>query len=421
MNTRSYPGQTTTIVGTLQQTAKRTLLIVDDDEGVRRSLQVVFDGLYDIMTASSGAEALNIVRTHSIDAAILDIRMAGMNGIELLERIKSADSSIEALMLTGYESMDTLRQALRLGACDYLTKPFDIEAIRAAVSAAMDRRSLSEEIRATQRKMAFLQAELQQQSLREEITRNKGEIYASVLHDINGPLTVISGYIDLMNAELEDVNRLESNGVEMIKDHVRVINRQLTHCVEISRRYLSFLREKPQGIAAVKVNSVLSDVKALLRNHPSRQDRELVIETVSGNPDVLINGADLIQVLVNLTVNAFQSASDSVPVTISGGFVGDEFQLPKSDSVTERVLFAPGFNRQQRMLRLSVCDSGVGMSPEVLKNIFKPFFTTKGDKGTGLGLSIVQRLINDANGAIYVRSEQGKGTTFEILLPLAKL
>src|SRR5881409_4430961 len=126
---------------------KRTLLIVDDEEGPRQSLRIVFKDDYNILLADSGNKAVELVKQYSVDAAVLDIRMSGMSGVELLGRLKEIDPTIEVIMLTAYETIETARQALRLGACDYLTKPFDLSTMRTAVANAMERHSLSEEIR----------------------------------------------------------------------------------------------------------------------------------------------------------------------------------------------------------------------------------------------------------------------------------
>jgi two-component system sensor histidine kinase/response regulator len=125
---------------------KRTLLIVDDEEGPRQSLRIVFKDEYNILLADNGSKALELVRQQPIDAAVLDIRMSGMSGVELLGKIKEISPAIEIIMLTAYETIETARQALRYGACDYLTKPFDLATMRAAVANAMERHTLSEEI-----------------------------------------------------------------------------------------------------------------------------------------------------------------------------------------------------------------------------------------------------------------------------------
>src|ERR1044071_5982925 len=107
--------------------SKPTLLIVDDEEGPRLSLKVIFNDDFNILMAEDGPSAIELVRNHPIDVAVLDIRMAGMSGIEVLERLRYLDPSIEAVMMTAFETTDTIRQALRLRACDYINKPFDID------------------------------------------------------------------------------------------------------------------------------------------------------------------------------------------------------------------------------------------------------------------------------------------------------
>src|SRR6266487_4258167 len=162
---------------------KRTLLIVDDEEGPRQSLRIVFKDDYNVLLADTGNKALDLVKQQSVDAAVLDIRMSGMSGVELLGKLKEIDPTIEIIMLTAYETIETARQALRLGACDYLTKPFDISTMRAAIASAMDHHLLSEEIRSNNHKLRDLQEELHNQKVQEEVVRKKGEIYASIIHD----------------------------------------------------------------------------------------------------------------------------------------------------------------------------------------------------------------------------------------------
>jgi DNA-binding NtrC family response regulator len=110
-----------------------SLLIVDDEEGVCQSLRVIFKDDYEVLLARDGATAIELAQKNKIDVALLDIRMACMSGVEVLERLKYLDPSIEVVMLTAFETTDALRAALRLGAFDYINKPFDIQTIREAV------------------------------------------------------------------------------------------------------------------------------------------------------------------------------------------------------------------------------------------------------------------------------------------------
>src|SRR5437868_12662303 len=142
------PTDTDFVVGLPVATPRRrgTLLIVDDEEGPRLSLQFIFKDDYDILMASNGPEAIELAQINRVDVAVLDIRMAGMSGIEVLERLKFVDPGIELVMMTAFETTDTMRQALRLRACDYINKPFDLATMRSAVASAMQRRVLESEI-----------------------------------------------------------------------------------------------------------------------------------------------------------------------------------------------------------------------------------------------------------------------------------
>src|SRR6202453_3870107 len=155
-----------------------TLLIVDDEDGPRQSLRVIFKDEYDLLMAADGPSAIALVQKNEIDVAVLDIRMAGMSGIEVLERIKYVNPNIEAIMMTAFETTDTIRQALRLRACDYINKPFDIATIRSAVSQAMQRPRLEGEIHNSAEKVQKLLAELQEQRVEEQIAKTRGDIYA---------------------------------------------------------------------------------------------------------------------------------------------------------------------------------------------------------------------------------------------------
>jgi two-component system, sensor histidine kinase and response regulator len=400
---------------------KRTLLIVDDEEGPRQSLRVVFKDDYNLLLANSGLRAIELVRQNRVDVAITDIRMVGMSGVELLEHLKAVDPAIEVIMLTAYETVDTLRLALRLGACDYLNKPFDIATMRKAVANAMERRSLGEEVRNNGQALQALQKELQNQKMVEEITRTRGEIYASIIHDINGPLTVISGFIQLMNQRIGNSARMEGEDLDFVKDRLRTITRQVTNCIEISRRYLSFLRQDSDDRPPVGVNHILADLHELVRVHPCVKNNHFAIEPLAEDVAARINGTDLIQILLNLAVNGFQCTPEKHSVSIKGRLVSQPLDLYQiADGPQERLINRDGFKNSAPLLSLVVTDTGPGIPAEILPKIFDPYFTTKSaSQGTGLGLNVVQRLIKEAKAALHVQTSIGQGTTFTLYLPVA--
>lgn len=400
-----------------------TLLIVDDEEGPRLSLQFIFKDDYDILMASNGPAAIELAQNNRIDVAVLDIRMSGMSGIEVLERLKFVDPSIEVVMMTAFETTDTIRQALRLRACDYINKPFDLATMRGAVASAMQRRTLESEIHTNAEKLQELLGELQNQKIEEQMTHTRGEIYASIIHDINGPLTVISGFIQLMNQRIGNSTRLEVEDLEFIKDRLRTITRQVTNCIEISRRYLSFLRRQTDDTPRIGVNQLLTDLSHLARVHPSKQNHHFEVHPLPQNIAVSMNGTDVIQVLLNLTVNAFQCSPGSHAVIVECRVLEQPLELGRfKDGPQERFLNVENFSNSAPLLRMSVRDNGPGIPPEVLPKIFQPYFTTKGSNhGTGLGLNIVQRLIKEGKGALHVRTDSGQGTTFTVYLPAVPL
>src|SRR5713101_7069854 len=297
---------------------RATLLVVDDEEGPRQSVRVIFKDDYEVLMAADGPSAIELAQKSRIDVAVLDIRMAGMSGIEVLERLKYVDPGIEVVMMTAFETTDTMRQALRLRACDYINKPFDIGTMRAAVSAAMQPRTLESEIHNNAEKLQQLLAELQNQKVEEQMSQARGDIYASIIHDINGPLTVISGFVQLMNQRIGNSTRLDLEDLEFIKDRLKTITRQVTNCIDISRRYLGFLRRQTDDTRRVSVNQLLTDLNHLVRAHPSLHQHQFTLRHLAQDVAARMHGTDVIQALLNLTVNALQCTPKVHAVEIEG-------------------------------------------------------------------------------------------------------
>src|SRR2546423_10249316 len=230
--------------------------------------------------------------------------MKGMSGIEVLEQLKQTNADIEVVMMTAFETTDTMRQALRLRACDYIHKPWDLSVMRAAVASDMQRRTLESELNTNAEKLQALLAELQNQKIEEQMSHTRGEIYASIIHDINGPLTVISGFIQLLNQRIGSSTRLGIEDVDFIKDKLKTITRQVTNCIEISRRYLGFLRAQTDDAPRVSINQLPADLGHPVEVHPSRINNKFLIHPVPERVEVRMNGTDVIQVQLIISLNA---------------------------------------------------------------------------------------------------------------------
>ena len=201
------------------------VLLVEDEPKVASFIKKgLEEQSYEVDQAYDGNFGLKMALQNEYDLIILDIILPNMNGLEVCQAIRKKKTQVPILMLTALGSTDDKISGLDAGADDYLTKPFDLSTMRAAVASAMERHSLSEEIRANNRRLAALQEELHNQKLQEEIIRTKGEIYASIIHDINGPLTIISGFIEIINQHISNATSIEGGNLEVeVRDQREVI------------------------------------------------------------------------------------------------------------------------------------------------------------------------------------------------------
>jgi signal transduction histidine kinase len=398
--------------------SRPTLLICDDEEGPRQSLRIVFKNEYRVLVASSGQEALALAESEPVDVAVLDILMHGMSGVDVLRELKHIDPAIEVVMLTAYETLETARQSLRFGACDYLNKPFDIPTMRDSVRKALEKRQGTIAIKNTSSQLEQLQREIADQKVREEMARTKGEIYASVLHDLNSPLTVISGFVELINRAMQNAARVEGEELESLKGDLRQVHGEVARCFEISRRYLSFLNAQKVENTYVGVRQMLADLRDLLARHPSAKGQQLLIHDFQPDAVAEINGTDFLQILLNLTINALQASEDPHRVEIIARRLENPIALGELvESDTERFINRESFANEPPLLAISISDDGPGIPQEIVRKLFREKFSTKPpDRGTGLGLSIVQRLSQEARAAVHVRTTVGNGSTFTVIL-----
>jgi DNA-binding NtrC family response regulator len=137
------------------RTIRPAILVVDDDPGLRESFRLILEDEYEVLDVPDGAQALDIVRSCQVDLVLLDIRLPGMDGLEVLERIKALDEQLDVILVTAVKTVRTAVSAMKLGALDYLTKPFDEEEVLAVIRRALEKRALEREV-------VFLRSELAQ-------------------------------------------------------------------------------------------------------------------------------------------------------------------------------------------------------------------------------------------------------------------
>ncbi len=400
-----------------------TMIVVDDEEGPRTAVRMVFKSQFSVHTFDSSESALEFVRDHAVHVAVIDLRIGRECGLELLQRIKETDPRIEVVMLTAQETLETAKTAMRRGACDYLSKPFDLRSIREAVGRAHRLRSATNTIEANSERLKALTDQLHEVCSREEMTRTANEIYAGVIHDINNPLAIIAGFTDVLEKRVGGAHRLEGETLAELRQHLRTIGKQVNTCCEISSRYLRFMSRVGRGPQRLPVNQALTDLEQLLRNHPALKNSLLVVEPLADDAVCQLHATELIQALLNLAVNALQSTDAPQTIRISAELVARP--LPVSTFVNApglRYFGLESFANVAPFVSISVADQGSGIPEQVLPRVFDTYFTTKAPgRGTGLGLSIVGRLVRSAHGCIRVASEPGRGTVMTLILPAERV
>lgn len=396
------------------------LMIVDDDEGPRKSLRIVFQDDYEVFVANSPSMALKLARQHRIDVAILDIRMPEMSGIELLAQLKKIDSNIQIIMLTAYETTKSLRQSINYGACEYLNKPFDIHRIRDAVEKAMERRHQALITKENSEKITQVKNELESKELDIELARIKDEIYPGILHDIIGPITSIKTQTELLQELIQQNKQLNTETQNSYIRFTKDILKEAGRAAEISRRYLGLFNPKQNQPASLI--QTLTDIENVFRIHPAAKNNTISFHPIEDDITLKINRTDLFQILYNIIENALHSqetAGTPIHIEIKAEILMQPIDMSLyNNTPNQRFINRLTFANRIPLVAIHVKDNGQGIPTDILDRIFEPYFSTKPqDKGTGLGLAIVDRLLRTAEGGAFISTEPGKGTTFSIYIP----
>ena len=214
-----------------------------------------------------------------------------------------------------------------------------------------------------------------------------GQLAAGMAHEINNPIFVISGRLDMIFKDMKPGKKL--------KKYLTIINNQADTIRKLVDRFLAFSRKTSPNPEDLDINKVIRSVLPLLAYHKLPSTKERIVKKFAKKLPLIKGDLHQLQeVFVNLFINSLQAMPDGGTLTIKTDIFGEFVQV-------------------------TVNDSGQGISAENLKNLFLPFFSTKRE-GTGLGLSICYNIIKSHNGSIFVESQLNKGTTFIIRIPFIK-
>ncbi len=381
------------------------LLLVDDEQTNLTLLRLILGraGYTRVHTLSDARDVLPLARSLNPDLVVLDLRMPTMSGFTVLEGLveqTAPDEFLPILVVTGDASQTARQRALKLGAKDFLTKPFEATEVLLRIQNLLVTRMLHESLRSQNELLEAKVKERTQQfekaaTMAEEANRAKSVFLATMSHELLTPLNAVIGFANelqknhagnLLPQDLTYIQRISGNGLHLL----RVINDVLDLSkVEAGRMDVV--------LAPTALDRIVLDV---LQEMESRSVRTAVVPRVSLPPSlapVPSDEAKLRRVLANLVDNA-------VKFTDSGSF--------RVGIITE-----PGTGRP---LRLDVIDTGIGIAPERIERIFGAFEqvesgTRRRHEGTGLGLAISRALCDAMGYRLTAVSAPGRGSAFSVL------
>jgi two-component system NtrC family sensor kinase len=413
--------------------ADRRILIVDDEAPVREMYAEYLrddhrEDHFECQTAASAEEALEELAKRSYALVISDMMMPGRNGVELLRDVTARYPQTAVIMVSGVDRPQRVRDALRLGAFDYLIKPCELDVLRLSVERALERRSLQHTARVYKRhletqniELASRQRELerlQAQLIQTEKMASLGQLAAGIAHELNNPAGFVYGNMDLLRGYITELEQLcdaydrlalpaeavaaiaalkVQFGYESLISNLASI---ISDCGEGAQRICDvvknlrlFSRLDEAEFKSIDIHDGIDSTIRLLSSYYGTGEITLQRD-YQVLPAVNCYAAQLNQVWMNLLVNAAQAVGERGAVKISTGFDGS--------SVT-----------------VAISDTGVGIPEDDQSHIFEPFFTTKPvGEGTGLGLSTSYGIIKRHGGSIVVTSAVGAGTTFTVRIPI---
>jgi two-component system NtrC family sensor kinase len=404
------------------------ILIVDDEDLVRETFAAFLEENYACKTAASSDEALAHLALDDYALVLSDIQMPGRNGVELLREIRSRYPDVAVIMCSGIDRPQRIRDALRLGAVDYLIKPCELEVLSFCVERALERRELMltarryrADLERQNIELSAQKAELERlhaQIIHSEKMAGLGQLAAGVAHELNNPagfiygnMDLIKGYLDRLELVLsiyqrvslppEEAAKLELTKIEIGYEEVLTeLRSMIADCLEGAERIRDVVQnlrlfsriDDPECKRVDLHEGIDSTLRLLSRYYGSGRVR--LVREYGKLPLIDCYAGQVNQVWTNLLVNAAQAISGDGEVRISSRVEGE-------------------------MVVISIADTGSGIEPEKLNRIFEPFFTTKPvGEGTGLGLSISYGIIEKHGGSITVESTIGVGTTFSVAIPI---
>jgi two-component system sensor histidine kinase/response regulator len=359
---------------------KPLILVIDDEESMRDSCSLILvkDG-YRAETAENGLAGLEKIKALQPHLILIDLKMPGLSGFEVLEQARALDPNVIPVVITGYATVESAVEAMKKGAYDFLPKPFTPEELRIIIRRGLERRRLS----------------LEAETLRREKKLIEENFITMVSHQLRSPLVAIQQYFEVILAGM--VAPLDDRLKDMLgRAHERMgaLLQLISDWLDLARLSHGQIMDKSKTFP---LQPLLRKLVEFMQPSAAENNISLRLEEAAGSDLVLGDEQSLEQVFTNLLSNA-------IKYNRPGG------------SVAVRI------REEKEAVTVEVQDTGIGITPEHLPYIFDQFYRVKRSQsqkaqGTGLGLAIAKKIVDAHNGHILVSSEAGRGTTFTVVLP----
>jgi two-component system response regulator PhcR len=365
------------------------ILYVDDEPANLTSFKYCFDDRFDILTATSGDEALALLAAGPVALLLADQRMPGMSGAELCRLARERHPDVVRVIVTAYADVTAAVAAINAGQVSrYLFKPWREEQMAEVLRAGIEAYQLGEMTRGLQ--VRLLQSEQQSTTT---------YLLGRVLHELANPAATVHTNVEWIADSLTGLMRrqLPPDVAAAIADVSVAARETATASRELVARIDRFRRGDPPSAPPGRTDLKRAVAAALqIVDREIRARAQLVVQ-IDEVPAVAADATQVSQIVINLVMNALEALGD-----------GPERRLQVRVAAEE-----------ERAL-LEVADNGAGIAPELLARIFEPFVSTRTQEvARGFGLAIVHEIVQQLGGEIRVASQLGQGSTFTVRLPFA--
>ena len=380
------------------------LLLIDDERPIIEilDLSLTSEG-YEVFTAENGNEGMEIFEREKPKLVITDIKMPGMDGLELLKKIRESGQEAEVIIITGHGDMDSSITALQNGASDFITKPIKDEALMVALERAKGKIAVAQKLRdytenleqAVQKRTEELRL-AHQELIENERLATIGETVTGLAHYIKNILNGLRGGMYKINSGMNRDQPL------VLKDGWEMAQRNVEKISDLVLDLLSYSKEREPQRKRFNPNEIVLEVMESLHHLADDKGVKLSHSLDSNIKDCYLDPRGMHRVLLNLVSNAVDACVYD-PDQSKSFEVGVKTRIEADEKGKDFIFF-------------EVIDNGCGMNREVKQKLFNRFFSTNKEQGSGIGLLITHKIIQEHGGEISVDSEEGKGATFRVKL-----